>query len=218
MWIVNKHGVIHEIPNDRPAPAGSRPATNQEVAEWRKQDERRKSAIKDQKQVAKVAAAKFVVTTGGDNGELEGVPMRDLQEYRADPAVPNLPYQDPNELHSPRPAVYPPTGEAYNPLTGLPYRADPGGPRVADPARDLAGLPYDPATGDFLRVTPATPLDPNVTPPDGQPGGKPHGADPANAITPGDSLEVVTDDTARTPGGQAAVNPPKSDDKGKGKK
>lgn len=49
-WIVNRHGVIHEIADDRPAPAGSRPATQQEINAWREQDAKHKK-VKDRKSV-----------------------------------------------------------------------------------------------------------------------------------------------------------------------
>ena len=192
MFIVNKHGVIHEVPNDKPAPAGSRPATEQEIRQWRQQDEKRKSVIAAEKQAAKVASARVVIAGEAPDAHLTEEERQDLSVYRADPANPNAPYQDPKPLHSGRPPVYPPTGEPYNPLTGLPERYDGAKRAQPSPAERTEGIPYDPATGDYLRVTPASPLDPAIEPPQGQPGGRPIHADPDAEVLPGEPVPVVS--------------------------
>jgi hypothetical protein len=205
MFIVNKHGVIHEVPNDKPAPAGSRPATEHEINEWRRQDEKRKSVIAAEKQAAKVASARVVITGESPDAHLTEEDRRDLAVYRADPANPNTPYEDPKPLHSGRPPVYPPTGEPYNPLTGLPERYDGAKRAQPSPAERTEGIPYDPATGDYLRVTPASPLDPAIEPPQGQPGGRPIHADVNAEVTPGERIPVVSVGD-QPDGAQARVN------------
>lgn len=192
-WIVNKYGVIHSLPDDRPIPAGSRPATQEEINRWQEQDAKRKKVVAAQKQQSKIAAAKFVVNSGSaPDDDLTEADRQDLGEYRADPANPNLPYADPKPLHNPRPTVYPPTGEAYNPLTGLPNRFSGIKAPPLPPEERTKDIPYDPATGDYLRVTPGTPLDPTIEPPAGQVGGRPPYADVNARVVPGDTIEVTT--------------------------
>lgn len=194
MFIVNQYGVIHEIPDDRPAPKGSRPATEQEIRAWREADAKNKKVIASDKQARKVANAGFVIHTGDrPDADLTDEDRQNLGAYRADPANPNQPYEDPKPVHSPRPNVYPPTGEPYNPLTGLPDRVSGKiRPENIPPDVKTAGIPYDPATGDYLRVTPASPLDPTIEPPQGQPGGRPIGADVDAEVVPGEPVKVVT--------------------------
>lgn len=61
MYIINKHGIFHSIPDDMGLPAGARQATAKEVADWTADDQAKKAAIKAAKQQAKEDRAQMVV-------------------------------------------------------------------------------------------------------------------------------------------------------------
>ncbi len=61
MYIINKYGVFHSIPDDWPLPAGARKATKAEIDEWKKQDGEAKAARRAQKEQTRRERAQLVV-------------------------------------------------------------------------------------------------------------------------------------------------------------
>lgn len=79
-YIINRHGILHSIPDDMRIPAGARKATAKEIEEWQKEDaankavllaQKRKSA-QDRAQVVIMAAPAPVMGVMGGNDGSEG--------------------------------------------------------------------------------------------------------------------------------------------------
>lgn len=69
MYILNKFGVMHTIPDDMPLPAGARRATEKEIAAWQAEDATNKAAIRAQKEASRLAHAQTVVTINASDVE-----------------------------------------------------------------------------------------------------------------------------------------------------
>ncbi len=61
MYIINRHGILHDIPDEMPMPKGARKASKDEIAEWRERDAAGKAVLLAEKQEAARRAAQLVV-------------------------------------------------------------------------------------------------------------------------------------------------------------
>lgn len=69
MYIVNRYGIIHTIPDDwQTLPTGARAATPQEIAEFEVKDKEAKRRILAEKRAAASRRAQLVVVQDGDDG------------------------------------------------------------------------------------------------------------------------------------------------------
>lgn len=63
LHMVNKHGVLHSWPEDRPLPAGARKASKEEVVAWQKEDAANKAITLAAKQKKAQERAQMVIVT-----------------------------------------------------------------------------------------------------------------------------------------------------------
>lgn len=74
-YIINRHGILHSIPDDMRLPAGARKATAAEISEWQAQDAANKAVLRAQKQASAQARAQLVIVQPSDPSHPSNAPI-----------------------------------------------------------------------------------------------------------------------------------------------